>query len=173
MAMMDLVFGAILIFGMYRGFSKGIIMEVFSILALVLAVIGAFKLLDWAIIGLTDAFGKPHPFIPFLAFILLFIGIILGVNIIGKGIRKVVRMTILGWADRFFGTLLGLLKWSFALSLFLWIISSFFPDASARISEGSRIYPILQPFAIKVLTGLRALFPFIDEIIDHVTNYLN
>ena len=99
MAMMDLVFGAILVFGIYRGYTKGIIMEVFSILALVLAVIGAFKLLDWAIIGLTEGFGKPHPFIPFLAFVLLFVGIVLGVNIIGKATKKVVRMTIL-WLGR-------------------------------------------------------------------------
>ncbi len=173
MALMDLVFLAILIFGGFRGYKKGIIMEVFSILALVLAVVGAFKLLDWGIVGLTEAFGKPHPFIPFLSFILLFIVIILGVNAIGKMTQKLIRMTVLGWADRSFGVVLGVFKWMFALSLVLWIFQSFLPDFSLKISEGSEFYPYIMPFSSKVLETLRPLFPFVEDFIDHISHYLN
>jgi len=172
MAAMDLVFLAVLIFGAFRGFKKGIIMELFSILALVLAVIGAFKLLDVGIVWLTQSFGKPHPFIPFLSFILIFIGIILGVNVLGRMIRKVVRMTLLGWVDKFFGSILGLIKLSFGLSLALWILDSFVPDLSQKISKDSILFPIIMPVCIKVFTFLKGLFPFLEDLIKHISNYL-
>ena len=172
MAAMDLVFLAILIFGAFRGFKKGIIMEVFSILALVLAVIGAFKLLDYGIVWLTQSFGKPHPFIPFLSFILIFIGIVLGVNIIGRMAKGLVRMTLLGWVDRFFGSLLGLMKWVFGLSLILWILDSFVPELSQKVSHDSILFPVIMPVCVKVFSVLMTLFPFLEDLIGHISNYL-
>jgi membrane protein required for colicin V production len=172
MATMDLVFLAVLVFGAYRGVKKGIIMEVFSILALILAVIGAFKLLDFGIVWLTQSFGKPHPFIPFLSFILIFIGIILGINVLGRMTKGLVRMTLLGWVDKFFGAIIGLVKWTFGLSLILWILDSFVPDLSQKISEDSILFPIIMPVCVKVFTVLKTLFPFLEGLVRHISNYL-
>ncbi len=172
MVAMDLVYIGLLILGAFKGFKKGLILEVFSILALVLAVIGAFKLLDEGIIWLTRSFGKPHPFIPFLSFIMIFIAIILGVNVIGRLTKGLVNLAFLGWIDQVFGSVLGIVKWTFGISLVLWLMHSFLPDLSTRLSNESEIYPYLMPFCTKVFHFLKSLFPFLDDMVREIGQYL-
>ena len=45
MATIDIVLLILLLYGGFRGFKKGLLMELIAILALVLAIIGSFKLL--------------------------------------------------------------------------------------------------------------------------------
>jgi membrane protein required for colicin V production len=174
MEIIDIVLGLPLLYGFYKGFRKGLIMEFVSILALILALIGGFKLMDQCLIILVDVFGKPHPFFPFLAFILVFAGIVFGVNILGKALKGLVGMTILGSFDKIIGALIGVLKWTFALSLILWLIESFAPHLfSQEMRDNAVLLPFLLAFAPHIFHILMSLLPFLGEMMESIKELLN
>ena len=103
----DIVLLIILLIGAIQGFRKGFVMEIVSILALILAIFVGFKLLYEGISFLRDQFHLSGNFLPYLSFILLFIGTILLVNIIGKAVKKLLDLTLLGGVDNIAGGILG------------------------------------------------------------------
>jgi membrane protein required for colicin V production len=174
MEVIDLVLAVPLLYGMYRGFRKGFLMEVVNILALVLALIGGFKLMDQAMVVLVDVFGKPGPFLPFLAFILVFIGIVLGVNILGRAMKGLIGLTILGSVDKFIGSLIGLLKYAFAVSLVLWLIDTFDPDVfGEQLKKDAFLLPFLIGFTPMVFNFLLGFLPFLGEMMDSIRDLLS
>lgn len=149
-------------------------MEIVNILALILAIIGGFKLMDQALVILVDTFGKPHPALPFLAFIMVFVGIVIGVNVLGKALKSLVGMTILGSVDKFIGGLIGVLKWAFGLSLVLWLINAFSPEI---FDEGMRndavLFPIILNFAPHIFHILIGFLPFLSDMMESIRELLS
>lgn len=174
MEVIDIVLAIPLIFGMYHGFRKGLIMEVVNLLALILALIGGFKLMDQCLIILIEFFGgKPHPLFPFLAFVLVFAGIIIGVNILGKMLKGLIGMTILGSFDKLIGAFIGLIKWSFGVSLLLWLVNMFAPELfDEEMRKNAVLFPLLLGFAPHVFHILMGLLPFLSDMMDSIKELL-
>ena len=54
--------------------------------------------------------------LPFISFLIIFLAILLLVNMLGKVVKKMVDMTLLGGVDRFAGAIVGIAKWAIGLS---------------------------------------------------------
>ncbi len=148
-------------------------MEVVNILALILALIGGFKLMDHTMTILMETFGKPHPFLPFMAFMVVFIGIILGVHILGRALKGLIGLTILGSIDKFAGALVGLVKWAFAISIVLWLVDSFSPGLFDNYTgENAILFPLLLAFAPHVFFILVGFLPFLKEMMESIRELL-
>lgn len=150
------------------GFRKGLLMEIISILAFILAIIGGFKLLHVVIDLLAPHLGGAGNMLPVIAFLIIFIGIIVGVNLLGKILKKILDMTLLGGIDNFAGALLGLLKWSFGISLVLWLANSVEISVSEEMAEGTYVYPIVASIAPEVINKLADYLPFIQDLFQNV-----
>src|SRR5664279_672487 len=106
----DILFFIACLFFIITGIRRGLIGEIFRLLALVAGFCAAF--LFYAEIARYISFGKPY-FPNALAFIVIFL--IAALSIIGIGwiIKKIIHLTPLGWADYLFGGILGLAKATF------------------------------------------------------------
>ena len=114
-----------MVLGAIGGFKKGFILEIITLLALILAVIGGFHFLHWGMSVLTENFQLSGKFLPFLAFLLIFVGIVFIVNAIGQVVKKVIHMAFLGGIDRIAGALLGAVKFVFFFSVVIWVFQIF------------------------------------------------
>jgi len=159
----DLVILAILIFGAISGFRKGFVMEVISLLALIFAIFIGFKLLHEGINFLRDQFDLSGNFLPYLSFILLFIGTILLMNLVGKGLKSVLNMTLLGGVDNIAGGIFGLLKWSFGISALLWIFNYFQINPLENYVDSAVVYPIILSVAPTVVSVIAGILPISDD----------
>ncbi len=168
MKTLDILLLIPLVFGAYLGFRKGLLLEIVSLVAFILAIVGAFKLLDFGIELLQPYFEKWDTALPIISFILLFIAILVAVNIVGKIVKKVLDMTLLGGLDNFAGAVLGLLKWAFGVSLVLWMAESVDISISPEMAEGTYIYPTLASVAPFVLDMFSEYLPFIQEVFDNL-----
>lgn len=171
MKLLDIILIVLLIIGGYRGYKKGLLLEIIAIIALILAIIGGFKLMQWGMQILTEQFHLTGKLIPVLSFILIFVAIILLVNIIGHMLRKVVHLTLLGGLDSIAGSIIGILKWAFGLSILLWFFSAIGFAIPSHISENTFVYPQIFNFAPKIVGYLSSLFPFIGEIMSNIGAY--
>ncbi|MGB5929860.1 MAG: CvpA family protein, partial [Cyclobacteriaceae bacterium] len=90
MSTLDIILLILLAIGAFQGYRKGLLLSIFSFLALVLAVIGAIKLFDIAEEWLIQMLNNDAMYIPVLAFALVFILILTVVTSIGRLLKKVI-----------------------------------------------------------------------------------
>lgn len=172
MKTLDIIILIPLLIGAYKGYKKGLLREIVSIVALVLAIVLGFKLLDWGIDALAPYFEDWGKFLPIAAFILIFIGVIVAVNIIGRIIKTVLDMTLLGGLDSFSGGVLGILKWAFGVSVVLWLGQSIEISVPEQMEEGTHIYPLVASIAPYVFDAVSVYLPFIQELFDTLKSFI-
>jgi len=139
-------------------------MELATVLAFVLAIIGGFKLLHWGMDLLDQHFEINGNILPYIAFILIFIGIVLLVNLIGKMLKKVLDMTLLGSVDSLAGALVGLLKWTFGVSVILWLTTNVGLLIPTAYISDSLLYPYIINIAPTVVEYVAILWPLAEDI---------
>ncbi len=139
-------------------------MELATILAFVLAIIGGFKLLHWGMGLLDKHFEINGTLLPYISFILIFIGIVLLVNLIGKMLKRVLDMTLLGSLDAFAGGLVGLLKWTFGVSVILWLSTNVGLFVPPEYIDESLLYLYIVNIAPTVVEYVAILWPMAEDL---------
>jgi len=122
MSVIDIVIILPVIWGLYKGFTKGLIVEIASLLALLAGIWGAmkfYKFTENVIEQNIDGFEK---YLPIIAFAITFIGIVIGIHLLAKLIDKLVKAVALGIINRIAGAVFGGLKFLLIISAFLVII---------------------------------------------------
>jgi membrane protein required for colicin V production len=172
MPVLDIILIALFVVGAYHGYKKGLILEIISITAFILAIVGGFKLLHTGMEYLSmlyDGFGS---LLPFMAFLVIFVLIIIAVNLIGSLLKKVIDWTPLGMVDNIAGAVLGVLKWAIGISVIFWVIGALQLEFITSAAEKSKILPVTNSVLAYVADFITALFPSIGEFIDTLRTYL-
>lgn len=169
---LDFILLVPLVFGAYNGFKKGFILEVISIIAFILAIIGSFTLLQWGMDLLSENFNINSQLLPYISFVLIFIGIIFIVNLLGKVAKKLVELVLLGPVDKMAGAIVSLIKWSFGVSIIIWLTDSFGIGLFDSWKEDSVLYPYFLSFAPLVVDLFSQLLPFARDLFDSIKDLL-
>lgn len=164
MSTVDIALGALILLGAFLGYREGFLMELFSFAAILLGVLGAFKLMGYAMILLADEFNMNETFLPYVAFALVFIAILIAVRLLGKIIKVSIDKTFLGQVDQAAGAGLGLIKAAFLLSVSLWILDALDLDLPEKWTSDSWLLPRIESFAPRVTLWLGDYVPFFRDI---------
>ena len=148
-------------------------MEIVSLLALIVAVIGGFHFLHWGISMLQQHFDLSGRFLPFLSFILIFVAIVLVVNAVGKVLQKILQMAFLGGVDKAAGALLGALKWVFFLSLVIWAFQVFGVMVPEHLREKSLLYSYVVGVAPALVDLFGYIIPATSDLLDKISELIN
>ncbi len=162
-----------LIIGAYGGFKKGFIVGVVSLLALVLGVFGGFYFLNWGVSLLINEFGLTGKVLPILAFVIIFIGIIIITNFIGKLLKKFIKMILLGGIDKIAGALMGAIMWAFLLSSFIWVASVFKISFPSNWEQGSLLLSYVKPVAPALASMLDGVIPAVSDIFEGLSELID
>jgi len=124
---MDLVFGGLIAYGGFKGFRKGVIVELTSLLALVLGIYGAIQLSGYVAEQLTYYIDWDKRYVDLASFGLTSAGIIFGVSLLGKMLTSLAKLVMLNGVNQMLGLLFGGLK----LAVFSGVILIFLMKANA------------------------------------------
>lgn len=157
MNFIDIILVVFLAWGLYKGFRKGLVIEVTSLVALVLGVYGGIHFSDSVADFLRKQFDWQTEYLHIISFAITFIGIIFIVYTIGKIVEKLIDIVALGLVNKIAGGAFGLLKVAFILSVILIIVESF--DKKANLineekKERSLLYKPVCSFAAIVIPKL-------------------
>lgn len=119
MSVIDIVLGALILFGLVRGFMKGLFVEIASLLALVAGVYGAIHFSNFAAEFLQTKTDWNEKTINITAFAVTFIIIVLAIGIAGKALTKLANFAALGILNKLTGGAFGALKFALILSVVL------------------------------------------------------
>jgi membrane protein required for colicin V production len=124
---LDLIFGGLILFGAFKGFRKGVIVELASLLALVLGIYGAIQFSGFVADQLVVYIDWDKRYVDLAAFGLTSIAIILGVSLLGKILTSLAKLVMLNGINRMLGLLFGGMK----LAVFSGVILIFLMKANA------------------------------------------
>ena len=124
---LDLVFSGLIFYGGFKGFRKGVIVELASMLALVLGIYGAIHFSGYVADKLANHINWDERYVDLAAFGLTSIGIIFGVSLLGKMLTSLAKLVLLNGVNRMLGLLFGGLK----LAVFSGVILIFLMKANA------------------------------------------
>jgi len=116
----DIVVIVSLIYSMYHGFTKGLIISLASLAGLVLGIWGAVKFSWFTGQYLSEEFDV-H--IPILSFALTFIAILFGVYFLGKLIEKAVNILSLGLINKVGGAIFNVVKMTLILTVIFILVN--------------------------------------------------
>lgn len=165
MSTFDFFLALPILYGAFQGFRKGLLLELVALVGLVLAILGGLKLLDTALLVMKDFIGDVHGLLPYVTFLVVFVGIILMIHIGGLILKKVLDFTPFGLFDNLLGGLLGALKWCVALSLLLYVSEMAGISISPETAASSLVYPVViktTPYALDILGYV---LPFVKALI--------
>jgi len=163
---LDIFIAIPIAWGMFRGFRRGFIIELCTLMALILGVYGAATFGDMAGQYLESEFNTDPRLSLVLAFTIIFIIIVVAVFIFGRVLEKVIKMVALGLINKLVGMLFGGLKFALIVSSFFFIINGFpllEKLVSPELKKDSYLYEPVSQIAPKLFPILKDR-TWMDEI---------
>lgn len=164
----DIVLILILALGVWSGFKKGFIVSLFDVIGLGLGVYGGIHFSDAFAEWLNTEFNIGIDWLPFSAFLVTFLLILLVVHLLARAITKVLKLAMLGTVNKLGGAVFGLARSVLFLSLALLFLhplnkkSQFVSDDAL---EASVLYTPIYLTATTVIPTLLTsdFFEYLDE----------
>jgi len=166
----DIVFLILMVFAIWKGVSKGLIIALFSIIGFIVGLAAALKLSALVAVKLSAATNSSGKWLPLIAFILVFVAVLILVNLGARLIQKSFEMLMLGWINRIGGVLLYVLLYSILYSIFLFYASMLHFIQPESIAA-SQVYPYIQPLGPKVMNSLGSVIPWFRDMFSQLEQF--
>jgi len=168
--LIDIGFLLFIAFGFWRGFTRGIIIAIFSFFAWTIGLFGALKFSSWGAFFLRDNMGIKSDYNPIISFVLIMIVISLIIYFMGKILEKMIQVVQMGWLNK---TLGGLLKASIYFLMYcviIWLFNksgTISPEAKAQ----SKLFDFINPVAPAVFDWLGRNVPAMQGLLQDINRY--
>lgn len=161
MVALDIIIALILIIGAIAGLRKGLIAQLFSIAAIFLSSWLAFTFSSAFSEWLSSYIHADGALMNIITFLMIFIGMIILCNLLGKMIETVFEVAMLGWLNRLLGVAFSVTKYALfiglAIILFHSINNRFNWVDEEKLAE-SKMYSLMKD-------GAYAVFPYFESLL--------
>ena len=170
--LIDFTFAALLILAIIKGYQKGLILAIFSIIAFIIGLAAALKLSTAVAAYLKDSISVSAKWMPFIAFALVFFVVVILVRLGAKLVEKTFQAVMLGWLNRIGGIILYAALYLIILSIFIFYaekLQLLQPEAI----KNSQAYPFIQPWGPKVMDSFGRLIPVFKDMFTELGSFFN
>ncbi len=119
MSFLDIFFGVLLVFGLFKGIKNGLFVELASLISLIFGIYLAIKFSYLARIMLSGFVHWNPKTIQITAFIITFLLVVIGISIMAKVLTGIAKFVQLGVINNLGGGFFSLLKTILVISIFL------------------------------------------------------
>ena len=169
---LDIIVAVILILAVIKGYRQGLIVALFSFIALIIGIAAAMKLSVVAAGYIGKAVDISDKWLPIISFAVVFLIAVLLVRLGAKFIQKTVELAMLGWVNRAGGILLyaGLYIIIFSVLLFYADQMNFIKPETKRESV---TYSYIQPWGPKLLDGVGKIIPVFKGMFQDLEDFFD
>jgi membrane protein required for colicin V production len=128
MNFLDIILIGIVAIFLIRGFFRGLVQEVLSLVAVILGVFLASRYQDLLVPHL-EMYIKSEMTVDALAYVIIFLGTLILFWLLAKFVRTALDIALLGWVDRTAGAIFGLIEGMLIGLLLLTFIQAFAPES--------------------------------------------
>jgi membrane protein required for colicin V production len=130
----DILIGVVVGYGLIRGLFRGLVKEAASILGVIGGFFAAYLYYAPVAGWFTGLVANPG-YRDLLAFMLLFCGVLIVVNVVAIVLKYLLNLIFLGWLDRLGGVGLGLAKGVLIVSVVFLALTTFLPKGAPLIKD--------------------------------------
>lgn len=154
----DIVFAIPLLWGLYKGITKGFILQACSLGALFLSTYLSFRFSNYISVFATEKLSLSFKYLPVVIFIVLFILVLIGMYFFARALDNIVKNANLGWLNKTSGALLGISKFALIVGFIVFAINAV-NDKASFLPEGMReksfLYHPLLKFAEVAIPAIK------------------
>ena len=167
----DILFVIFIGGGFWWGYQKGVIYSVFSLAAYFIGIIGALKFSYVAVKYLHSALNLGPRAVAIIAFVLMFILIVLLVRLIAWALEQILKSFSLNLVNQLIGGVIFSCISLYILCVMIWFLNKWgiFPDSQKTSSHVylyiANIGPTVVEFSGRIVPYFRTAFHDIDELI--------
>lgn len=166
-----IVFG-LLLFAIYKGYKRGLIIAVFSFVAFVVGIAAAVKFSAIVAGWLGTQVSAGAQWLPMLSFAIVFIGVALAVRFGATLLEKTVQFAMLGWVNKLGGILFYGLLYGLICSALLFYAKQLQVINEATFAQ-SKTYPILEPYAQTLVNGIGEVIPIFKNLFNELSQFFD
>ena len=160
--MLDIIFAIVMVIALYKGYKKGLVIAIFSLVSFIVGIAAAVKLSAALASYFQPQNSGSSKWLVVLSFVVLFLAVVLIIHLGGKLIEKTFEMVLLGWANRLAGVLLYAGLYTILFSVCLFYADKIHLMDKTTLSA-SIVYPYVQPVGPKVMEGLGKWIPLFKD----------
>ncbi len=163
---LDIIIAIILLLFGVKGFRKGLIIEVVTLLAFAVGVYGAMHFSDFTAEHLKEFMEINPKYLNTTAFVLTFILLVILVNIIGRMVTKLIQAMNLGFFNKLGGAVFGMAKGVLLCSIMVMVLNNFqlIGIVKPEVMEQSKLYPYIEETVPYVYRGFDLVKGYVDDL---------
>lgn len=169
---LDLLFVIILVLAIVKGYQRGLIVGIFSFVAVIVGLAAAIKLSAVVAGYIGDTIKVSNEWLPVISFTVVFILVVLLIRLGANMIQKTVEISMLGWVNRLGGILLYIAIYGMVYSVVL-----FYADQLKLVQpdtiEKSVTYSYVQPWGPKIINGFASVVPFFKGMFTELESFFD
>lgn len=156
--LIDIIVLMLLAMAAFKGYRQGFIVGVFSYLAFIIGLAAAMKLSTVVALRTGDIVNVSDKWMPFLAFVLVFIIVVILVRWLGGLLQSFSKKIMLGWLNRLGGIALFAVLYLSVFAIFLFYLTrmNLITDDSAA---NSITFPLIKPLGRVAVNAIGEIIP--------------
>ena len=161
--LLDIIFAVLIVFAVLKGYQRGLIIGLFSLVAVIIGLAAAMKLS----VVIADYLGKAvnisDKWMPVVSFAVVFLLVILLIRLGAKLIEKTVEMAMMGWLNKIGGIILFA-----AIYITVFSVLVFYAEQLKLLQQDtidkSVAYSFIQPWGPKAINGFGSIVPLFKDM---------
>ena len=163
--LIDILFAIAICFALWHGWQRGLVIGVFSLVAIIIGLAAAMKLSIVVSGYLGKSINISPEWLPFISFLIVFIVVVLLIRLGAKAIEKSLQSIALGWANKLGGIIFYVVIYTLIFSVILFYAEHMNLLQPATIQQ-SVTYTYIQPWGPKVINGFGTLVPIFKDMFE-------
>lgn len=169
---LDLVFLVLMVVAIFKGYQRGLIVGIFSFVAIITGLAAAIKLSTVVAGYIGQAVNVSDEWLPVISFIVVFIIVAILVRLGANAIQRTVEIAMLGWLNRLGGIILyG------ALYITIFSVLVFYAEQVHLIKQQtidkSVTYSFIQPWGPIAINGLGSVIPVFRDMFTELEKFFS
>lgn len=167
---LDILFIILLAFAVFKGFQRGLIVGIFSFVAVIVGLAAAIKLSAVVADYLGETTNVSKQWLPALSFLIVFIVVVLLIRLGANLLQKSVEAVMMGWANRLGGIVLYVAIYTIVYSILLFYATQL-KLLSPETADKSVVYGVIAPWGPGIIDAIGTVLPFFKNMFQELEDF--
>ena len=159
----DLILGIIILIAIFKGYQRGLIIGLFSLVSVIIGLAAAMKLSTVVAGYIGEAVNVSDEWLPVISFAIVFIVVVLLIRLGANAIERTVEVVMLGWLNKLGGIIFYVAIYTVVFSVLLFYAEQVNLVRPETI-EKSISYSYVQPWGPRVINSVGSIVPLFRDM---------
>ncbi len=170
--LLDIIFAVIIVLAILKGYQKGLVVGLFSLVTVIVGLAAAMKLSTVVAGYIGKAVKVSDQWLPIISFAVVFFIILLLIRLGARAIEKTVELVMLGWVNKVAGVIFFAAIYTTVFSVLL-----FYTEQMKLIQpetiKTSVTYSFVQPWGPKAIDGFGTVIPIFKDMFEQLEQFFD